>query len=155
MKRAIPLQELELVPANSRYTIADGDILTPLGRDCLLRKRVRIDYISKSVKSCGGPVARVAPRSRVMVVASGRNRSGVLASITRALGNADIREINQSIVDDVFTLILSVELDASMATGAGFERFCSAVRSVGQASGYSVSVLESTGAGQPDSGMRF
>ena len=50
----------------------------------------------------------------VMITVVGRNRPGVLAEVTAALGRleADVRDISQKTIQDYFHLVLTVELDS-------------------------------------------
>ena len=58
--------------------------------------------------------------NRIVITVLGKNRPGIVAGISRVLGDAavDIRDITQSIVDDIFTMtmiadIADAELDFS------------------------------------------
>lgn len=53
--------------------------------------------------------------SRVVITVLGKNRPGIVAGVTRVLSDADvdIRDITQSIIEDIFTMTLIA--DASTA----------------------------------------
>ncbi len=53
--------------------------------------------------------------SRVVITVLGKNRPGIVAGVTRVLSdaNVDIRDITQSIIEDIFTMTLIA--DASTA----------------------------------------
>lgn len=44
--------------------------------------------------------------SRIVITVLGKNRPGIVAGVTRVLGeaNVDIRDITQSIIEDIFTM---------------------------------------------------
>lgn len=46
--------------------------------------------------------------SRVVITVLGKNRPGIVAGVTRVLSeaNVDIRDITQSIIEDIFTMTL-------------------------------------------------
>lgn len=50
--------------------------------------------------------------NRVVVTVLGKNRSGIVAEVTSVLAehNVDIREITQSIVDEIFTMTMITSL---------------------------------------------
>ena len=58
-----------------------------------------------------------ATSSRIVITVLGKNRPGIVAAITRVLGeaNVDIRDITQSIIDDIFTMTMLADMaDASL-----------------------------------------
>ena len=56
-----------------------------------------------------------APSSRIVITVLGKNRPGIVAAITRVLGeaNVDIRDITQSIIDDIFTMTMLADMAAA------------------------------------------
>ena len=54
--------------------------------------------------------------SRIVITVLGKNRPGIVAGVTRVLGeaNVDIRDITQSIIEDIFTMTMLVELGESV-----------------------------------------
>jgi len=75
----------------------------------------------------------------VVVTAVGRNRPGVLAEITAAVGasDANIRDISQRMIEGYFHLILTVELDQ----GAGFAALKERLECLGGADDYVLRVM--------------
>ena len=53
--------------------------------------------------------------NRVVITVLGKNRPGIVAGITRILGDAqvDIRDITQSIIDDIFTMTMIADIAES------------------------------------------
>lgn len=56
------------------------------------------------------------PSNRIVITVLGKNRPGIVAGVTRILSeaNVDIRDITQSIIEDIFTMTLIA--DVSKAT---------------------------------------
>lgn len=56
-----------------------------------------------------------ATSSRIVITVLGKNRPGIVAAITHVLGEAgvDIRDITQSIIDDIFTMTMIADMAAS------------------------------------------
>ncbi|HJG36483.1 ACT domain-containing protein [Enorma phocaeensis] len=52
--------------------------------------------------------------NRIVIIVLGKNRPGIVADISRVLGdeNVDIREITQSIIDDIFTMTMIADMSA-------------------------------------------
>lgn len=50
--------------------------------------------------------------NRIVISVLGKNRPGILAAITRVLGetNVDIRDITQSVIDDIFTMTMIADM---------------------------------------------
>ena len=53
--------------------------------------------------------------NRIVITVLGKNRPGIVAGVTRILseGNVDIRDITQSIIEDIFTMTLLADMGAS------------------------------------------
>ena len=53
--------------------------------------------------------------NRIVITVLGKNRPGILAAITAVLADAtvDIRDISQSVVDDIFTMTMIADTEAS------------------------------------------
>lgn len=58
--------------------------------------------------------------NRIVITVLGKNRPGIVAAITRVLGEAsvDIRDITQSIVDGIFTMTMLADLTGAELTFA-------------------------------------
>ena len=56
-----------------------------------------------------------ATSNRVVISVLGKNRPGIVAGVTTVLSraNVDIRDITQSIIDDIFTMTLLADMEAS------------------------------------------
>lgn len=55
--------------------------------------------------------------NRIVITVLGKNRPGIVAAVTRVLGdeNVDIRDITQSIIDDIFTMTMIADISAASA----------------------------------------
>ena len=55
--------------------------------------------------------------NRIVITVLGKNRPGIVAAITRVLGdeNVDIRDITQSIIGDIFTMTMIADVSAASA----------------------------------------
>ena len=53
--------------------------------------------------------------NRIVITVLGKNRPGIVAGVTRVLseGGVDIRDITQSIIDNIFTMTLLADMAAS------------------------------------------
>ena len=53
--------------------------------------------------------------NRIVITVLGKNRAGIVAAVTRILGeaNVDIRDITQSIIEDIFTMTMLADMAAS------------------------------------------
>ena len=53
--------------------------------------------------------------NRIVITVLGKNRAGIVAAVTRILGeaNVDIRDITQSIIEDIFTMTMLADMSAS------------------------------------------
>lgn len=53
--------------------------------------------------------------NRIVISVLGKNRPGIVAGVTRVLseGSVDIRDITQSIIEDIFTMTLLADMSAS------------------------------------------
>ena len=53
--------------------------------------------------------------NRIVISVLGKNRPGIVAGVTTVLSqaNVDIRDITQSIIDDIFTMTLLADMEAS------------------------------------------
>ena len=52
---------------------------------------------------------------RIVITVLGKNRAGIVARVARVLGetNVDIRDITQSIIEDIFTMTMLADMSAS------------------------------------------
>lgn len=55
--------------------------------------------------------------TRIVITVLGKNRPGIVAGIARVLGdeNVDIRDITQSIIEDIFTMTMIADTSAASA----------------------------------------
>ena len=83
-------------------------------------------------------MAELSP-TRVVITVLGKNRPGILAAITRVLGetNVDIRDITQSILDDIFTMTMLADISASKLN---FHELQGALSEAGELAGVTVTV---------------
>ena len=53
--------------------------------------------------------------SRIVITVLGKNRAGIVAAISKILGeaNVDIRDITQSIIEDIFTMTMLADMSES------------------------------------------
>ena len=61
-----------------------------------------------------------ATPNRIVITVLGKNRPGIVAAISRVLGEEgiDIRDITQSIIEDIFTMTMIADMAASTSTFA-------------------------------------
>lgn len=72
--------------------------------------------------------------NRIVITVLGKNRPGIVASISRVLGEAtvDIRDITQSIIEDIFTMTMIADMAASTSTFAELqERLAATGKEIG------------------------
>lgn len=79
------------------------------------------------------------PSNRIVITVLGKNRPGIVAGVARVLGDAsaDIRDITQSIIEDIFTMTMIADIDAS---GTGFDELQSTLSACGEQLGVTVTV---------------
>ena len=60
---------------------------------------------------------------RVVITASGRNRRGIVLAVAQAIHDfgGDIRDINQTIVDDFFTMLVVIDIGNAVSRGSSLE----------------------------------
>lgn len=77
--------------------------------------------------------------NRIVITVLGKNRPGILAAITSVLAEAsvDIRDITQSVVDDIFTMTMIADMAASTL---GFTELQEALSGAGSEIGVEVQV---------------
>lgn len=77
--------------------------------------------------------------SRVVITVLGKNRPGIVAGVTRVLSEADvdIRDITQSIIEDIFTMTLIADVTAA---SLDFAQLQDALVAVGEDLGVTVEV---------------
>lgn len=77
--------------------------------------------------------------SRVVITVLGKNRPGIVAGVTRVLSeaNVDIRDITQSIIEDIFTMTLIADVTA---VSLDFAQLQDALVAVGEDLGVTVEV---------------
>ncbi|MBE6469253.1 MAG: ACT domain-containing protein [Coriobacteriaceae bacterium] len=53
--------------------------------------------------------------NRIVITVLGKNRAGIVAAVAKILGEAavDIRDITQSIIEDIFTMTMIADMSAS------------------------------------------
>lgn len=79
------------------------------------------------------------PSNRIVITVLGKNRPGIVAGVTRVLSDAsvDIRDITQSIIEEIFTMTLLADAsDASL----DFAQLQEALGAVGEELGVAVQV---------------
>lgn len=77
--------------------------------------------------------------NRVVITVLGKNRPGIVAGVTRVLSDAsvDIRDITQSIIEDIFTMTLIADVSAA---SLDFTQLQEALKAVGDKLGVTVEV---------------
>lgn len=65
-----------------------------------------------------------ATPNRIVITVLGKNRPGIVAAISRVLGEEgiDIRDITQSIIEDIFTMTMIADMAASTSTFAELQK---------------------------------
>ncbi len=83
-------------------------------------------------------MAELSP-TRIVITVLGKNRPGIVAGVTRVLGeaNVDIRDITQSILEGIFTMTMLADITESKLELAELQ---SALSEAGELSGVTVSV---------------
>ena len=68
-------------------------------------------------------MAELSP-TRVVITVLGKNRPGILAAITAVLGetNVDIRDITQSVIEDIFTMTMLADTSACTLDFTGLQQ---------------------------------
>lgn len=86
-----------------------------------------------------GTLMTDTPSSRVVITVLGKNRPGIVAGVTRVLSdaNVDIRDITQSIIEDIFTMTLIADVSASTL---GFSELQEALSARGDELGVTIEV---------------
>ena len=79
------------------------------------------------------------PSDRIVVTVLGKNRPGIVARVSGILaeGNVDIRDITQSIVDNMFTMTMLADLGASTVDFSGLQ---ASLSQLGKDTGLTISV---------------
>ncbi|WP_418739966.1 ACT domain-containing protein [Enorma sp.] len=75
-----------------------------------------------------------ATPNRIVITVLGKNRPGIVAAISRVLGEEgiDIRDITQSIIEDIFTMTMIADMTASTSTFAELqERLAATGKEIG------------------------
>ena len=77
--------------------------------------------------------------NRIVITVLGKNRPGIVAGVTRVLGdaNVDIRDITQSIIEDIFTMTMLADMSESKLDFAQIQK---ALTEAGELSGVTVSI---------------
>ena len=80
--------------------------------------------------------------SRIVITVLGKNRPGIVAGVTRVLGeaNVDIRDITQSIIEDIFTMTMLADTAESKLDFAELQKYEKALAEAGELSGVNVSI---------------
>lgn len=86
----------------------------------------------------GTPMAETAS-NRIVITVLGKNRPGIVAGVTRVLGeaNVDIQDITQSILEGIFTMTMLADISES---NLGFTELQEALAHAGELSGVKVSI---------------
>ena len=72
--------------------------------------------------------------NRIVITVLGKNRAGIVAAVTKILGeaNVDIRDITQSIIEDIFTMTMLADMaDSPLDFSALQEQLAAAGEAVG------------------------
>jgi len=156
-RRFITVEDIERARGGS-LEVEEGTVVTPQALDAAAAAGVSLvgsggaGYVEPPVDR--GPDAARAQHTlpalpepgldegaegRVIVLAVGANRPGVLSEITSALAGlgANVGEISQRVVDQYFHLVLTVELSQ------GFEEAKRCLECLGGESDYTVRVMHS------------
>ena len=77
--------------------------------------------------------------NRIVITVLGKNRPGIVAAISRVLGEEqiDIRDITQSIIDDIFTMTMIADMETSASS---FAELQSHLAEVGEEIGVEVQI---------------
>ena len=77
--------------------------------------------------------------NRIVITVLGKNRPGIVAGVTRVLGdaNVDIRDITQSIIEGIFTMTMLADMSESELD---FVQIQKALTEAGELSGVTVSI---------------
>ena len=77
--------------------------------------------------------------NRIVITVLGKNRPGIVAGVTRVLGdaNVDIRDITQSIIEGIFTMTMLADMSESELDFAQIQK---ALTEAGELSGVTVSI---------------
>ena len=79
------------------------------------------------------PMAEVA-QNRIVITVLGKNRPGIVAAVSRVLGEEgiDIRDITQSIIEEIFTMTMIADISAAASDFITLqERLSAAGESIG------------------------
>ena len=84
------------------------------------------------------PMAEISS-NRIVITVLGKNRPGIVAGVTRVLGEADvdIRDITQSIIEEIFTMTMLADISNSKLD---FPELQKALTDAGDLSGVTVSI---------------
>lgn len=75
-----------------------------------------------------------ATPNRIVITVLGKNRPGIVAAVSRVLGEEgiDIRDITQSIIEDIFTMTMIADMATSTSTFAELqERLAATGKEIG------------------------
>ena len=83
-------------------------------------------------------MAELSP-TRIVITVLGKNRPGIVAGVTRVLGeaNVDIRDITQSILEGIFTMTRLADISESKLSFAELQK---ALSEAGELSGVTVTI---------------
>ena len=83
-------------------------------------------------------MAELSP-TRIVITVLGKNRPGIVAGVTRVLGeaNVDIRDITQSILEGIFTMTMLADITESKLSFAELQK---ALSEAGELSGVTVTI---------------
>lgn len=83
-------------------------------------------------------MAELSP-TRIVITVLGKNRPGIVAGVTRVLGeaNVDIRDITQSILEGIFTMTMLADITESKLIFAELQK---ALSEAGELSGVTVTI---------------
>ena len=146
-RRVLTRADVEAAQKDGRLELGPRDVVTPAARE--LAERLGVE-----IRHAGQPAAAPTPRAsrelaehpdahqgteRAVVTAVGRNRPGVLAEITTALGGleCDVRDISQRTTGEFFHMVLTCAIPA----GRDFKQMKDTLQCLGGEDDYVVRVM--------------
>jgi ACT domain-containing protein len=145
VKKVIRSEDIAAGARDGAFVVGRGMVITPMARDFAEAQGIRLVFpgeggggtgdearlveavaervakeLSRRVpdQAPGPGPARPGSRERAVITATGLNRPGVVAALTKVLaeGGADIADISQTIVAGYFTMIIVCDFDTSGGT---------------------------------------
>jgi ACT domain-containing protein len=146
MKRVIGVEDIEAVPSGGELVVDANMIVTPVARERASARGVKLRYpkgraayeprIEPPATAGTGPIAAAiaealdaqasrGSNNRVVITATGVNGPGVVARLSTAVSEVggDITDITQTIVQNLFTMLIVVDLSRATGRSASFKGF--------------------------------